>query len=92
MRNRPEMSTADVLALASSSPTTNVPTASRAPGLSPNLGYELVPRGEFPCRVLKLGRKLRVPTADLLEALGIPHIAPRADASPETASTSQRAG
>jgi hypothetical protein len=65
------MSRTEVCALALASPTTDVPTASRAFGFGSNLGYDLIKRGEFPCRVFKLGRKIRVPTADLLEALGI---------------------
>lgn len=63
--------TAETIALAALAPTTDIPTASRALGFGSNLGYELAGRGAFPCRVLKVGRKLRVPTADLLVALGI---------------------
>jgi hypothetical protein len=65
------MSRSELCALAEHSPTTDIPTASRAFGFGANLGYELAQRGEFPCRVLRLGRKLRVPTADLLRALGV---------------------
>lgn len=66
------MTRAELMELARTSPTTDVPTASRALGFGPNLGYELVSVGQFPCRVLRLGRKLRVPTADLLACLGMP--------------------
>jgi hypothetical protein len=38
-------------------------------GLGRSLGYELIRRGEFPVPVLRLGRKLRVPTAPLLDLL-----------------------
>jgi hypothetical protein len=65
------MTRAELCALAASSPTTDVPTASKAFGFGSNLGYELIRRGEFPCRVFRLGRIIRVPTADLLDALGI---------------------
>jgi excisionase family DNA binding protein len=51
--------------------TVNVETAGRALGCSRAFAYELVRRGEFPCRVLRLGRKYVIPTADLLQALGV---------------------
>jgi predicted DNA-binding transcriptional regulator AlpA len=38
-------------------------------GISRNTGYELIRRGEFPVPVLRLGRKLRIPTAPLLDLL-----------------------
>jgi excisionase family DNA binding protein len=46
-------------------------TAARALGLGRSTGYELARRGEFPCRVLRIGSSYRVPTADLLRILGI---------------------
>lgn len=44
--------------------------ACRALGIGKTLGYELAKRGEFPCRVLKIGNSYRVTRADLLRALG----------------------
>jgi excisionase family DNA binding protein len=49
----------------------DVATAARALGLGRSTGYELARRGEFPCRVLRMGSSYRVPTADLLRILGI---------------------
>lgn len=49
----------------------DIGTASRALGLGRSTGYELARRGEFPCRVLHVGTSYRVPTAELLRALGI---------------------
>lgn len=49
----------------------DVTTAARALGLGRSTGYELARRGEFPCRVLRMGSSYRVPTADLLRVLGI---------------------
>ena len=46
-------------------------TAARALGLGRTLAYQLARRGEFPCRVLRLGGAYRVPTADLLQVLGL---------------------
>lgn len=69
-RDVPKMTTAELRALADE-PTATVREAGRAFGLGTNSSYELIARGEFPCRVLKLGRKLRVPTADLLRVLGV---------------------
>ncbi|MER5348939.1 hypothetical protein ABT093_01175 [Kitasatospora sp. NPDC002551] len=46
-------------------------TANRAIGLGRSKGYELARLGDYPCRVLRLGKKYRVITADLLRLLGI---------------------
>ncbi|MEU8513255.1 hypothetical protein AB0C76_16930 [Kitasatospora sp. NPDC048722] len=46
-------------------------TANRAIGLGRSKGYELARLGAYPCRVLRLGKKYRVITADLLRLLGI---------------------
>lgn len=45
--------------------------ACRAYGIGRTLGYDLAKRGEFPCRVLKIGNRYRVTRADLLRSLGI---------------------
>ncbi|HEX5543257.1 MAG TPA: helix-turn-helix domain-containing protein [Micromonospora sp.] len=44
--------------------------AARAFGVGRTLAYELAQRGQFPCRVLKLGNRYRVTRADLFRALG----------------------
>ncbi|MFD9823196.1 helix-turn-helix domain-containing protein [Streptomyces violascens] len=49
--------------------TGSVEDASRAFGFSRAKGYDLVRRGEFPCRVLRIGRSTRVVTASLLRVL-----------------------
>ena len=49
----------------------DITTAARALGLGRSTAYELARRGEFPCRVLRMGNSYRVPTADLLRVLGI---------------------
>lgn len=46
-------------------------TANRAIGLGRSKGYELARRDAYPCRVLRLGKKYRVITADLLRLLGV---------------------
>jgi hypothetical protein len=50
-------------------PTVDIPTASRLLGVSRSYGFELAARGEFPAKVISVGRKLRVVTASLLELL-----------------------
>lgn len=45
--------------------------ACRAHGIGRTLGYDLAKRGEFPCRVLKIGNRYRVTRADLLRSLGV---------------------
>jgi predicted DNA-binding transcriptional regulator AlpA len=56
-------------------PVVSVETAARALGCGRTLAYDLLRRGEFPCRVLRLGSRWVVPTADLLRAIGVtsPH-------------------
>ena len=53
-------------------PTIDVPRACELLSISTWMGYELVKRGEFPVRVLRLGRAIRIPTQPLLELLGVP--------------------
>lgn len=51
--------------------TVDLKTAGRAFGLGRTRAYELARAGEFPCRVIPVGRKFKVPRSALLEALGI---------------------
>jgi Helix-turn-helix domain len=60
-------------------PTVDVVTACAALGLGRTLGYELIRRGAFPTRVLKVGRRYLIPTADLRAVLGLPDITPARD-------------
>ncbi|MEV7286098.1 helix-turn-helix domain-containing protein [Streptomyces sp. NPDC093252] len=46
-------------------------TAARALGVCNATAYRLVHRDEFPCPVLRVGRQFRVPTSQLMRALGI---------------------
>jgi hypothetical protein len=68
------MSREEILALPA---TTDVVTAGRALGLGRGTAYQLVAAGEFPCKVLTLGTRYRVVTADLLRVLGIDDDGPR---------------
>lgn len=49
----------------------DLPTAASALGLGRTAAYELVRTGEWPTPVLRLGRLIRVPSAPLLELLGL---------------------
>lgn len=51
--------------------TVDLPTAGRAHGIGRSYAYELAQTGGLPFRVFKVGHKLRVTRADLLESLGI---------------------
>jgi hypothetical protein len=51
--------------------TTDVPTAGQILGISRSHAYELARRGEFPVPVLRIGSRLRVATAHLLEFVGV---------------------
>ena len=46
-------------------------TGNRALGLGRSKGYELAKRGQYPCKVLRLGNAYRVVTADLLALQGL---------------------
>ncbi|MBL7491329.1 hypothetical protein I6A60_01740 [Frankia sp. AgB1.9] len=50
-------------------PTTDVPTAASVLGVSGWLAYDQIRRDSWPTRVLRLGRKLRIPTHDLIGLL-----------------------
>lgn len=51
--------------------TVDVVTAGRAFGISRDGAYDLVRRGAFPVRTIRVGRALRVPRAELLRVLGV---------------------
>lgn len=60
-------------------------TAGRAFGLGRTKAFELAQVGEFPCAVLRVGNRYRVPRFKLLEALGIdPNQLPEAASRPVT--------
>ncbi|CAG6398532.1 hypothetical protein NMG29_06120 [Streptomyces cocklensis] len=62
------MSRAELLALPAA---VDLETANRALGLGRSKGYELAKRGEYPCRLLRLGNSYRVVTAELQALLGL---------------------
>ncbi|QKW28276.1 hypothetical protein HUT11_20725 [Streptomyces seoulensis] len=62
------MSREELLALPAA---VDLETGNRALGLGRSKGYELAKRGDYPCRVLRLGNAYRVVTADLLDLLGL---------------------
>lgn len=85
------LTTAEVLALPA---VVDLVTAARALGMGRTTAYGLVRAGEFPCRVLRVGRGYRVPTAELLGVLGFsPSDAVRAtDPSPSPGTREPTAG
>ncbi len=52
----------------------NVETAARAFGIGRNKAMDLIRAGDFPAKTLKLGGTVKVPTASLREALGLPMV------------------
>jgi predicted DNA-binding transcriptional regulator AlpA len=50
-------------------PTVDVPAAARAFGVSRSHAYELVNRGEFPAKVIKVGSRYRVVTESIIRVL-----------------------
>jgi hypothetical protein len=69
---RPAAITQDeLLELARRAPTVSLLEAGRALGYGANTTYEAAQRGTFPLPVIRVGRKMRVPSAALLAALGL---------------------
>ncbi|MEV1062551.1 hypothetical protein [Streptomyces sp. NPDC050263] len=62
------MTRAELLALPAA---VDLDTGNRALGLGRSKGYELAKRGQYPCKVLRLGKAYRVVTSDLLNLLGL---------------------
>ncbi|GAA4607778.1 helix-turn-helix domain-containing protein [Actinoallomurus liliacearum] len=46
-------------------------TAGRALGIGRTKSYELARSGQFPCRIIRIGKTYMVPTAELLALLGL---------------------
>lgn len=67
-QQRPEMTQEELEALPVAF---ELPIAGRAYGMGRTKAYELAKRGEFPCRVLRIGNAYRVTRADLLRSLGL---------------------
>ncbi|MDA2812800.1 helix-turn-helix domain-containing protein [Nocardiopsis sp. RSe5-2] len=51
--------------------TVDLRTAARVLGISSTAAYRLIHKGEFPCPVLRVGGRYRIPTSGLMHALGI---------------------
>lgn len=66
---QPPMTRAELLALPPTVPLW--PTAARILGVGRSKSYEMNETGEWPTRVLRLGRRIRVPTAELLAYVGV---------------------
>lgn len=69
MSRQEALTRAELLALPAAVPLW--PTGARAVGVGRTRAYEMVKSGEWPTRVLRLGTLVKVPTAELLELLGI---------------------
>ncbi|MFF8419711.1 helix-turn-helix domain-containing protein [Streptomyces sp. NPDC015680] len=46
-------------------------TAARALGIASTTAYRLIREDDSPCPVLRVGRRYRIPTTELMRALGI---------------------
>ncbi|MFC9973886.1 DNA-binding protein [Spirillospora sp. NPDC127200] len=65
---RPGLTAADIRRLPAM---VDLVTAGHALGIGRTKSYQLARTGQFPCRVLRMGRNYRVLTADLLAFLGL---------------------
>jgi hypothetical protein len=63
-------------------PTLPAEQAFKLLGCGRTSGYQQIRDGRLPVRVLRLGRRIRVPTADLLKVLGVDVDEGGGDASP----------
>ncbi len=61
--------------------TVDLMTAASALGVGRTKAYDLAKHGQFPCRVIRIGDIYRIPTAGLLELLGIPPADPASSPS-----------
>ena len=52
-------------------PVVDVPTAAAVLGVGRTAAYELIRAGHWPTPVLRLGKLIRVPTAALLDLVGV---------------------
>lgn len=52
-------------------PVVDVPTAAAVLGVGRTAAYELIRTGSWPTPTLRLGKLIRVPTAPLLELVGV---------------------
>lgn len=46
-------------------------TAAKALGIGSTTAYRLIREGQFPCPIIRVGKRYRIPTIDLMRALGI---------------------
>ncbi|PKV76554.1 helix-turn-helix transcriptional regulator [Nocardia fluminea] len=53
------------------SPTTDMATAAAVLGIGRSTAYSLAAAGDFPCKVIRIGTRYRVVTADLHRLLAI---------------------
>ncbi|MFE9413282.1 helix-turn-helix domain-containing protein [Streptomyces sp. NPDC006704] len=51
--------------------TVDLRTACRAFGIGSTTAYRLIREGGFPCAIRRVGRRYRIPTIELMRALGI---------------------
>jgi hypothetical protein len=52
--------------------TTDLATAAAILGIGRTLAFDLVRTGQFPIRLIRLGRRVLVPVPDILDYLGVP--------------------
>ena len=61
--------------LASAGATISIPEYAKVTGISRETAYGLAARDELDVRVLRFGRKIRIPTADVRRQLGLDVVA-----------------
>jgi hypothetical protein len=65
------MSPDELRELAAEQTMTDVVTSCRVLKIGVNLGYQMIKDGTWPTRVIKAGRKIRIPVADLVHVVGL---------------------
>jgi predicted DNA-binding transcriptional regulator AlpA len=67
--------------LMAAGPTIKLPLAAAALGMSRTQAYIAIQRGEFPVQVIRVGRRVIIPVAPLLELLGLGDVSAPRDAT-----------
>jgi predicted DNA-binding transcriptional regulator AlpA len=79
MTARREVSVEQVLERAKAEPTFDLPFAGAAFGMGEASAYKAVADGTFPVPVIRAGRNIRVPSAEVLRVLGREKLPPESE-------------
>jgi hypothetical protein len=76
------MTPAQLLALAEEQTVCDVPVACDVLDVGINLGYQMIKDGSWPTRVIRAGRTIKIPVADLVHVVGLDGPCPTSSTPP----------